>query len=218
VRKYDGISICTVPHALLSCRADTESPCSLWGLSSPWRALGSVQKEFRQKDWNKELVLCSNTQKEDFAASLTLPWEILLYLSFVQRAKVFFHLTVLKLQSITEGSQARNSGQELMQKPWRSAAYCLAPRLMLSFPPYTSQTYLPKGSTTHSGLIPPPTTNTHVPQTGLMKAIFRWGSLFPSVPSRQPTLAITPTSALAIMDFADKVILVSIWLCCFGVI
>ena len=39
-----------------------------------------------------------------------------------------------------------------MQRPWRSAAYCLAPHGLLSLLSYRTQDHQPRDGTTHSGL------------------------------------------------------------------
>jgi hypothetical protein len=62
---------------------------------------------------------------------------------------------------ITKGSQHRNSHrtgtwrQELMQRPWRGAAYWLASPGLLSLLSYRTQDYQPRDGTTHNGLGPP---------------------------------------------------------------
>jgi hypothetical protein len=59
------------------------------------------------------------------------------------------------------GSQVRNSNragtwrQELMQRPWRGAAYWLAPHGLLSLLCYRTQDHQPRDTTTHIGLGPP---------------------------------------------------------------
>lgn len=45
---------------------------------------------------------------------------------------------LIQVQSIIKGSQGRN----LKQKPWRSAAYCLMLRLMVTWLSYTTQATL----------------------------------------------------------------------------
>ena len=61
---------------------------------------------------------------------------------------------------ITKGSQAWNSPragtwrQELIQTPWRGAAYWIAPPGMFSLLSYRTQDYQPRDGTTHKG---PPT-------------------------------------------------------------
>jgi hypothetical protein len=59
---------------------------------------------------------------------------------------------------ITKESQDRNSHragawrQKLMQRPWRDAAYWLAPCGLLSLLSYRTQDYQPRDGTTHNGL------------------------------------------------------------------
>jgi hypothetical protein len=63
---------------------------------------------------------------------------------------------------ITKGSQDRNSHragtwrQELMQRPWRGAAYWLASPGLLHLISYRIQDYQPRDGTTYNGLGPPP--------------------------------------------------------------
>ena len=62
---------------------------------------------------------------------------------------------------ITEGSQGRNSSrvgtwrQELMQRPWRDAAYWLAHHGLLSQLSYRTQIHQPRDETIHSGVSEP---------------------------------------------------------------
>ena len=64
-------------------------------------------------------------------------------------------------QSIIGGSQDRNSHrigtwrQELIQKPWRGAAYWLAPHGLLSLLSYRTQDHQPRDGPTHNGQNPP---------------------------------------------------------------
>ncbi|KAM7325014.1 hypothetical protein ACRRTK_015267 [Alexandromys fortis] len=64
--------------------------------------------------------------------------------------------------SLTENSEGRNSHragiwrQELMQRPWKGAAYRLAPHGLLNLSPYRTQDHQPRGSPTHNGLSTPP--------------------------------------------------------------
>ena len=64
------------------------------------------------------------------------------------------------LPYITEGSQDRNSNkagtwrQELMERPWRNAAYWLAPHGLLSLLSYSTQDHQPRSGTAHSALYP----------------------------------------------------------------
>jgi hypothetical protein len=61
-------------------------------------------------------------------------------------------------QFITEGSQSRNSSktgtwrQKLMQRPWRDAAYWLAPHGFLNLLSYNTQEYQLKDGITHNEL------------------------------------------------------------------
>ena len=63
---------------------------------------------------------------------------------------------------ITKGSQDWNSHragtwrQELLQRPWRGAAYWLALPDLLSLLSYRIQDYQPRDGPTHNGLSPPP--------------------------------------------------------------
>jgi hypothetical protein len=63
---------------------------------------------------------------------------------------------------VIEKSQGRDSNrvgtwmQEPIQRPWRSAAYWLAPPGLLSLLFYRNEDYHPRDSITHNGLCPPP--------------------------------------------------------------
>jgi hypothetical protein len=63
---------------------------------------------------------------------------------------------------IPKGSQDRSSQragtwrQELMQRPWRDAAYWLVSSGLLSLLSYRIQDYQPRDGPTHNGLGPPP--------------------------------------------------------------
>ena len=78
----------------------------------------------------------------------------------VEEKRVYLTYTSAALL-ITEGSQNRNScrartwRQELMLRPWRGAAYWLAPHSLFSLLSYRTQDHLPIGGTTHIGLGPP---------------------------------------------------------------
>ena len=88
------------------------------------------------------------------------------------------HLTLL---FITKGSQDRNSHkagtwrQEWMQKPWRNAAYWLAPHGLFSLLPYRTQDCWPRDDTIHNGLGPPLliTNGENALQLGLMEAFLQ---------------------------------------------
>jgi hypothetical protein len=62
---------------------------------------------------------------------------------------------------IIKGSQDRNSlmaetwRQELMQRPWRGAAYWIASPGLISLFSCRTQDYHPRDNTTHNGLVPP---------------------------------------------------------------
>lgn len=152
-----------------------ESPCALWGILISFEGLQVFRSEEIQTERLKRGHSALTPERRILQQASLYLEKYCCHLPFVKRAKVFFHLIVLNLRSITEGSQGRNSRQELIQKPWRHAAYCLAPRLRPCFPSYAAQTYLPRNGGTHSGLVPPPSMNTqeHDPQTGLMKAILQ---------------------------------------------
>jgi hypothetical protein len=66
-----------------------------------------------------------------------------------------------------EGSLDRNSSQagtwrqELMQMPWRDAAYWLAPHGLLRLLSYRTQDHQAKDGTAHNGLGPPPSITNH---------------------------------------------------------
>jgi hypothetical protein len=63
---------------------------------------------------------------------------------------------------IMEESQDRSSSregtcrQELMQRPWRDATYCLAPHGLLSLLSYRTQNYQPRVGPTHNRIGPYP--------------------------------------------------------------
>jgi hypothetical protein len=68
-------------------------------------------------------------------------------------------------QELKQGKDSSRAGswrQELMQRPWRGAAYCLAPHRLLSLPSYRTQGHQPRmappaqDGTTNCGLDPPP--------------------------------------------------------------
>jgi hypothetical protein len=67
---------------------------------------------------------------------------------------VHFHITVDHQRKSGLGLKKVRK-QELMQKPWRNAAYWLASPGFLSLLSYRSQDYQPRESTTHSGPFPP---------------------------------------------------------------
>ena len=57
--------------------------------------------------------------------------------------------------SHTREVRAGTCRQELKQRPWKDAAYCLALHCWLSYLLYTALDHLPRGGTAHSGLHPP---------------------------------------------------------------
>jgi hypothetical protein len=62
---------------------------------------------------------------------------------------VFHHWE--KSEKVLKG---RNQRQEMKQRPWRNAAYWLAPHGLFSWMSNSTQGHLPKGGTTHRGLSP----------------------------------------------------------------
>jgi hypothetical protein len=78
-----------------------------------------------------------------------------------EEEKVYLSYTS-RSQSIIGGGQDRNSNktgawrQELMQRPWNNAVYCLVPHGMLSLLSYRTQDHQPRDGTTHNGLGPSP--------------------------------------------------------------
>ena len=62
---------------------------------------------------------------------------------------------ILQLTVYHEANQGRNWRQELIQRPWRSAAYWLAPYGLLSLLSYTTQDHLLRDVTTYNGLALP---------------------------------------------------------------
>jgi hypothetical protein len=78
----------------------------------------------------------------------------------VEEERIYLSYTSTSL-FIIKGSQDRNSNkagtwrQELMQRPWRGAAYWFAPHGLLNLLCYRTQDYHPRGTTTHNGLGPP---------------------------------------------------------------
>jgi hypothetical protein len=60
-------------------------------------------------------------------------------------------LSIIKVSQGRDSNRAGSLSQELMQSPWRSAAYWLTPHGLLSLLSYKTQDYQPKGNTTHNG-------------------------------------------------------------------
>ena len=90
------------------------------------------------------------------------------------------------LRDVRAGAQAGPWRQELKQKPWRSAAYCL----MLTCPSYTAQAHLPEEDDTSHGALGPPTSiskqeNAHRPTPRPVC----WGSSSAEAPFSQVTLS-----------------------------
>jgi hypothetical protein len=78
----------------------------------------------------------------------------------VEEKRVYFAFSFIS-HFIIKGSPRRSSTragtwrQELMQRPWKHAAYRLTPHGLLSLLSHRTQDHQPKGHTTHSGLGPP---------------------------------------------------------------
>jgi len=79
----------------------------------------------------------------------------------VREEKVYSAYTSTLL-FITKVSWDRNSNrvgswrQELRQRLWSGAAYCLAPHVLLSLLSYRTQDHQPRNDATNNGLGPPP--------------------------------------------------------------
>lgn len=99
--------------------------------------------------------------------------------------KGLFNSLHFTLWSITGGSQERAGTwmQELMQRPWRSTAYWIAPHDLLSLLSYTTQCHQPRDGTTLHGMRPA-TSNINQKitlqaclQANLMRALLKYSSI-----------------------------------------
>ena len=63
-------------------------------------------------------------------------------------------LFITKISKNTKSSRAGTWRQDLIQRPWRSADYCLALHGLLSLLSYRTQNHQPSDVTTHNGLGP----------------------------------------------------------------
>ena len=68
----------------------------------------------------------------------------------------FVSLFIIKRSQDRNSSRVGTSRQQLMQRPWRGAAYWLTPHGLLSLLPQGSQNHQPSDGTTHNGLGPSP--------------------------------------------------------------
>jgi hypothetical protein len=79
---------------------------------------------------------------------------------------------------IIKGSQVRNSirpgtwRQELMRRPWRCAAYWLAPHGLLSLLSFRCQDHQPRNGTTHNGPVPPTSITKKIPYSQILRRHF----------------------------------------------
>jgi hypothetical protein len=87
---------------------------------------------------------------------ISIPTQNIITKKQVGEERVYSAYTSILL-FITKGSQERYSHragtwrQELRQKPWRNAAYCLASPGLLNVFSYRTQGHQPKDGTTHNG-------------------------------------------------------------------
>jgi hypothetical protein len=99
--------------------------------------------------WVKAVWQCLS--QSSYCCNEKAIWEEMVYLAYTST-----------LLFIIEGSQDRNSSragtwrQEMMQRPWKGAAYWLAPHGLLGLLSYRTQDHQPRDGTTHNGLGPPP--------------------------------------------------------------
>ena len=62
--------------------------------------------------------------------------------------------------------------QELMQRPWRCAAYWLAPHGLLSLLSFRCQDHQPRNGTTHNGPVPPTSITKKIPYSQILRRHF----------------------------------------------
>jgi hypothetical protein len=96
--------------------------------------------------------------------------------SVLGEERVYFILH-LKSPSLGE-AMAGTWRQELLKRPWRNAAYWLAPLGLPSLLSYRMQDHLPRSSITHNGLDPPPSINNLKKLPILLLSVWSYGDIF----------------------------------------